>query len=444
MRVIAEFEGAKGQTVAIGDTDYDGRNEVIILAVSLPCNFTIYEDQGGGAYSLEYTGPCLHPYATGDLDQDGKSELIGQNSGFVQVYESVDASSYPTQLVWSSDYYSNVVGEPAIGDTDGDGRMEILHSVNFLGGRTSFFLIFENRGDNAFALVLSDTLTNQATNGRKAIGDFDRDGRVEIAFSGDVGQLYVYESTANDIWRRTWNGATGLFAAYATSVGKDTDGNGRDELFVMGGTPWITKVYEATGDDFFAEVGNISVSDGAIGIPHNATANLDASGRQEYVMDTKVGLWIYRGTMPGQWDLVGQVVDPGASQAHAGVYAYDLNGNGRPEVVWRGAPTTLILEYRSGVADAEENFDSNPPRILVSPNPSRVQAGLRFSTPVEAATGLAVYDVAGRLVERRQLIRDASGQILWPTSHLAAGVYVLRLEASNGRAFAVGRGTVVH
>ena len=44
-----------------------------------------------------------------------------------------------------------------MGDTDRDGRMEIVTSHDSFGSG-SIFLIFENRGDNEYALVFADTI----------------------------------------------------------------------------------------------------------------------------------------------------------------------------------------------------------------------------------------------------------------------------------------------
>jgi hypothetical protein len=72
-----------------------------------------------------------------------------------------------------------------------------------------------------------------------------------------------------------------------------------------------------------------------------------------------------------------------------------------------------------------------------------VEAQLHVSATVGHAASLTVYDVAGRVVDRQLAIRDARGQILWPTQHLASGVYLLRLENAAGQTLAVGRGTVM-
>jgi VCBS repeat protein len=443
MRLITEIQATNGAEIAFGDTDHDEQNEIIIAArADLPCNYSVFEQRPNNILSLEYRGPCLYPYATGDLDGDGRSELLGQYGGFIQVYEGIDASSYPTELTWSSPFLSNIISMAAVGDTDQDGRMEIVCSQNFIGP-VSILDIFENTGDSSFVPVFSDTIIGGGSVGNKVIADLDGDGMMEIAFSGIYGVVRVYECTSNNSWVRTWSDSTGMLNAYAVAVGADADGNGKPELFVMGSSSeWTTLVYESVGDNRFARVATMSIQDGYSGTPYNAAVNLDNLGRQEYVMDTGTTLCIYQAEAPGQWLLVGQVPDPPPFRAHDGVYGFDINRNGRPELVWAGAPTTLILEYRSGIADVGENLD-HVASLAVFPNPNRGEAGLRVSTAIADAASLAVYDVAGRVVERRLLVRDDHGQILWPTRQLASGVYVLRLQDAVGRTLAVGRGTIV-
>ncbi|MEZ4650233.1 MAG: VCBS repeat-containing protein [Candidatus Eisenbacteria bacterium] len=119
--------------VVCGDTDHDGRQEVALyrqLGSDYLCQF--YERADDGTYSLAATGGPAIPYAIGDLDGDGKMEVMGQNGHYIEVYESADEGSHPTNLVWQSPYLQNVIGYPTVGDTDGDGRMEIIHT-NYTG-----------------------------------------------------------------------------------------------------------------------------------------------------------------------------------------------------------------------------------------------------------------------------------------------------------------------
>ena len=84
LQVLTEIEGAPEATLAFGDTDHDGRNEIIKIAA--PCSYRIFEEQGNGVYALQYSGPCLYPMATGDLDEDGLSDLVGESSCCIQIY----------------------------------------------------------------------------------------------------------------------------------------------------------------------------------------------------------------------------------------------------------------------------------------------------------------------------------------------------------------------
>ncbi|MFQ5601525.1 MAG: hypothetical protein ACE5G2_13355, partial [Candidatus Krumholzibacteriia bacterium] len=154
--------------------------------------------------------------------------------------------------------------------------------------------------------------------------------------------------------------------------------------------------------------------------------------------------WIYQAIAPGQWTLVGRVEDPQPNNLpHLGIYRFDLNQNGKPELIWAGSPTTLILEHRTGTSDVGGDTGPTLGSLASFPNPSREQAELRMLAGADAVTCLSVFDVAGRLVERRMLRGDSKGRILWPTAHLASAVYLLRLEDANRRPLAVGRGIVM-
>jgi hypothetical protein len=289
--------------MCFGDTDHDGRGEVALAdKIAGVLYFHLFESQGGTVYSDEYLGEYLIPYALCDLDRDGKGEVMGQRGYQVKVYESVDAHSYPTQLVWVSKNLTNVVGWATVGDTDLDGRMEIIQSASTFGS-LGYLYFFENTGDNSFAQVCSLQVTTGAM-GKKAIGDLDLDGIPEIAFGTIDGGMYVVKSSGNDTWRIQWQTQTDLIGAYGACVGPDMDGNGKPELFVAGcHQGWKTIVFESSGPDEYAPVATFKQSDGWSGGGDNAVGNFTGSGRYEYAMQGFRAIWFYGATDPGQWDL---------------------------------------------------------------------------------------------------------------------------------------------
>jgi len=441
LRVIATLPPMLDHFIALGDTDHDGSNEIVYGGISGgDLHYTIIEEHDGNQYSLEYTGDFLFPMAITDLDGDGKTDLVGQAGGWIRIFESTSATTYPTELVWESAPMSNVLNWIAVGDTDRDGHMEILHSENGFSGRQTVLHIFENTGDNSYQEVYQSTIPGGV--GKKIIADFDGDGRTEIGLHSG-GWVYVYEAKADNAWEITWRDSTGLQLGEAEG-GVDSDGNGRPELFVMGNGPdgWTTIVYEARCDDEFARVASFSQNDGATGEVFHTMARLQGpSGPWSYLMGGFQHFWVHRAEAVGIWSLVEEV--PTTDPLLNGLFAYDLNGNGRDEIVWTSSGSaSLLLEAQ---ADATETTTSRLlPLFQVTPNPVRGTATLAMDLHLaNQARSVLVYDVRGRLVRQWSLdCRDPATQT-WQTGGIAAGVYLLRLEDALGQPLVSTRATII-
>jgi hypothetical protein len=310
LEATAQLAVNRSQYMVFGDTDHDGKDEAIFSRyITGNFYFQVFEAQGGVVYSDEYLGGYLIPYDTGDVDRDDRADIVGQRASQMLVYESLNPASYPSQLVWASGNLSNVEGGAAIGDTDLDGRPEIIYSVNTFGLYGSL-LFFESDADNSYTQVYSIP-TNAGAMGNKVIADLDYDGISEIAFATLHGTMYVVKSTGNDAWHIAWSAPTGLSNAYAVTVGPDLDGDGKPELFVTGTAPypegWKTMIFESSGVDQYALVASFSQWDGWGGGPSNAVANFTGSGRLEFVMTGYEAAWFYAATGPGQWELISEL-----------------------------------------------------------------------------------------------------------------------------------------
>jgi hypothetical protein len=400
---VAETYPCLYQQATFGDTDHDGRNEVIVYVNdNNHFHYRILEEQGNNVYSDEYSGAALLPYAVSDLDRDGKSEIIGQQGFYIYVYESADAATYPTNLVWTSPSISNVVGYTMIGDSDRDGRAEIIHSLNPFFGDSELF-IFENSGDNSFTQVYH-TIVGPGANGEKVIGDFDGDGLTEIAFCGVDGDIYVYESSADNTWARTWTASTGMTNAYAAEWGKDTDGNGTPELFLMGNSAlgWTTHVYEAVGDNQFAFITSMTIADGYVGLSCNALGDLDGLGTEEYLMQGHEHFCIYAPSSPGHWSMIQEYQNP-PGDIHYGLQTFDANRNDRTEIFY-DIETNLQYGWQSWVLEhpvaptAVDSPQAAPARteILAFPSPFATSVTFRYDLAPGELANVQVFDVMGR------------------------------------------------
>ena len=464
---VSELPLALFESLAFGDTDHDAQGEAVLYnGGSGDFHFRVLEEQGNDVYTEEYAGPSLIPYAVSDLDGDGLSEVIGQDGNWVYVYESESVSSYPNLIAWRSPVLENIVGFTAVGDTDRDGKMEIIHSRNPWEGESSL-LIYETNGDDAFSLVL-DLPTGEGDKGRKAIGDFDQDGLVEIVFGGLNGDLHVIESSADDVWTETFTLETGLFNSFWCIGGQDTDGNGKPEFFLQGSRieGWSTYIFEATGNDTYGIVNTLIEDDGYVGLSSCTLAQLEPGGPTYYVSDIAERLSIYQPVGPGDWQKILEQPDPDGTWHH-GVFAYDANGNGRDELFWctGGDFATLVLEAPSDPSAVDETGRLDEPFVTgghdrdgmfarfaplhVAPNPVRDVATLWHSSPSQVSTAwqdgetdglrIEVLNGTGRRVRTEPFDPSAPR---WNTDALPAGRYVLRLYSEAGT-IAAGPVTVI-
>jgi hypothetical protein len=451
LQQVGQLPPTNNHGIGFGDTDHDGRNEALLLGGDCALSgYHVFEEQGDNVYVDVFAGPFVAVVEIADLDRDGKSEVVGPGVGTVSIYESSSVSTHPSELVWSTSRLTCCTTRPAIGDTDRDGRMEIISS-GLLANELSTVYIWENTGDNAYTEVFATNVKRDVA-GEKVIADFDGDGLIEFATSGYNGAVYVYESPADNVWRETWVTLTGFSNASTAEGGTDTDGNGKPELFVMGnqfgpnGSSWTTYVFEATGNDAFAIVATISMPFGGSGLSSNALGNFDGVGTDEYVMRGIDVCWIYGARGPGVWELVQELRNPGP-EYHLGVHAFDLNRNGRDELFW-DVDVGLCMGYRTLIfehplpasTDAEWRGTGS---LTLSPNPCRLNARVHLPATVTGRHWLTVYDARGRLVERRALDLGTGSPILWPARPAPAGVYWLRVEDGRGAALAAGRSIVV-
>lgn len=459
LQIVGQFQSVIRNYAVFGDTDHDGANEILFSTAN---TLRVLEYAHYAQFVLAYDGPFVSPLATGDIDQDGKSDVVdlGANSQ-LRVFESVDASSHPSVLTWQSPPISNQVGFAAIADTDIDGRLEIVY-LFWVG--VIRIVIFECEGDDTYVQKYLSPLDARALPdespslqgihvpwaGDELVWDLDQDGRPEIA-DGGQGRLRIFESTADDVWEEIYSDSTGLVGSRILTGGQDTDGDGARELF-LGGEDWTVEpvlrkvfVYQPTGERSYTRVAELSGFDNGTGGQWGTLARLEPDGKFRFVWGLVGHLRIYDAPCPGVWSLESIVLDP--VPARLAVFAYDLNRNGRDEIYWLSNNrfvNSLVLE-RPTVPTSLLEPSSTPlmNALRISPSPSRANASV-FLHPAAAvpAAEWSVFDASGRLVLRQDLGAPARSWIL-PVAAWRPGVYFLRASDANGRPIASGRTTVI-
>ncbi len=236
-------------------TDFDGDElrEVVL---------NVYEDGwiGDTLAVLEWDGAAFRrastliagviPRSTGDSDGDGRSELLTQVGAATLLLEQ-DTDGFPSNVAFVdttglSGNQSDSFWGGGIADLDGDGRGEII------GHNTREWKILEwsgsdyvevSRLDNPTGVEESELGQNTFEQPYPVVRDFDGDGRPELLVGDSDGDWILYEATGDDSVQPIWTFETSRYDGGSRFGVGDLDGDDLDE-FVVYEHNWLT----TTGD----------------------------------------------------------------------------------------------------------------------------------------------------------------------------------------------------
>jgi hypothetical protein len=170
-----------GTSVALGDTNGDGRAELIVgLSAGIPA-VGVFDGLTGGLMSvfLAYPGaPVGVTVAAGDVDGDGKAEIVTGPTGIAPLVRVFDGTGgLLNNLLAFSPALASIGVRVGAADLDGDGRAEVLASAIVNG--TSFVLVYN--GDLSLRTALLLPPATGSGPGVPAVGaDLNGDGAQEL------------------------------------------------------------------------------------------------------------------------------------------------------------------------------------------------------------------------------------------------------------------------
>jgi hypothetical protein len=346
--------------IAIADLNDDGKAD-IATANSVSNSITILKNTsttGTVSFntSTDYkTGPDPKRIAIGDLDGDGKPDMVVTNfnagsAGTISVFRNTSEGG-SISFEAKADYATgNGSVDVAIADMNGDGRPDLLVS----SGNSGFFSFFKNMSSSAgsilFAAKQDYILRSHPDN--ITIADIDMDNKPDLItsnFSDNTISIFRNNSTGGSLFfDEKIDYPAGLNPSFITTG--DMDGDEKTDIILSNyssGSISFFRNFSTDGlvsfapkQDLLTGVSNIAVADLDGDAKPDIFAGRGLNGKASILQNT------YSGT--GYFSFA-PAVDFIASEYDTYVSAGDLDGDGKPELLVANTTANSVSVFKNRI-----------------------------------------------------------------------------------------------
>lgn len=412
-------------------------------------------------YDLSCSYDAYSSVAVGDIDGDGNQEILslvdtspgvsGQNG--LQIFEwNPDSMSFLSQPTYTWDMGLDSVweaGQIHVEDLDGDSKQEVVVSVmdgpwSELGaGGTSRMMIFELDtviNDSAiFNVEYQDEVWSSWSGYNISVGDLDNDGFKEVYTVGyEYFHIVIHENTGEDQYEYQTDFYVSSELYQRANQGiiiADIDNNGTSEMFCLTsgvnslsgdlltpGSFFVASEIEDVSGLSFSSLSLFTTYDG--GLRQVNVGDADGDGNPNIYIaghyDEAVYDWEYMGgdpTSPSNY--VERVVfmddttdnyTPGNDQGKvrvAKLFSGDIDNDGAGDIVFSSAsfaadkPHIYMIEH-SGTLGFDNEQPPTPKEISIGqnyPNPFNPETRFQYSIHQSDHASLIIYDLLGKEVQ---------------------------------------------
>ncbi|MFZ3060902.1 MAG: FG-GAP-like repeat-containing protein [Candidatus Methanoperedens sp.] len=204
--------------IQIADMDADGIGEAVILTQNMndgapkdgKVRLVKVNSAGGTILWSRETGGDARNAAIGDVNGDGRKEIVAVSSGGVYIFDR-DGN------VLNKFAINNNPDIPSIGDIDNNGVNEVL----IASSESDRIYIISNGTLKEFS---AERITSNI-----ALADLNNDGRLELAGGDMYGNMYIWDNTGKVIEKRN---IAKKYHYFISAIIADLEGDGNKEIIL--------------------------------------------------------------------------------------------------------------------------------------------------------------------------------------------------------------------
>jgi hypothetical protein len=279
----------------MADLDNDGKQDAVFTSTG--SNTLVVHTTLGGSFVLPANFQAPLPYQPkdvkiGDFDGDGKLDIAvayGNTGTVISVLRNTGSVQNP-QFASRSDFSVGAVANCLyVRDLDQDGKADILFGQT---GLNQFGILRSSSTPGVISFDAQDNISTSATVNAITCGDFNNDGKADIAvaLSNNTVRTYNNTSTSGNISTGTITFASSLNTLASgpmTIACADLDGDGtpaRPEIIVGYSAVNTVSIFEGTGSFGFAARVDIATSGSAS--VHVAPGDFNQDGKMDIAIAT--------------------------------------------------------------------------------------------------------------------------------------------------------------
>ena len=319
--------------VTVGDWDRDGRQD---LAWTSNSEIDVIRSLGAGRFAQTHalTGdpanPQLYGVASGDLDGDGKADLVSADYNDVLLFAGNGDSSFAAPRSVFNSYNLGIV---SVADFTGEGRPDIAVMQNCCGSQA--MVVLPGNGDGTFQPPVQTPVGFDVQLLLPA--DLNGDGRADLVESTSSG-VYVQISNGDGTFQSPALVVSNGNCCFSFGVAVGSFSGGPLDLLLSAGGPNVA-LYPGNGDGTFGSPVFIGLSTSAGPV---TTGDYDGDGHQDLaVISSNRGIVVFPGL--GNRHFQTPVSYP-AGPASLALVTGGFTGGGLPDVaaIGQGMAVTLV------------------------------------------------------------------------------------------------------